>query len=370
MPEIVKILVVEDDESAFESYQDSADEVSEEFANITIQLINKQNPADALASISNDEFDGAIIDLNLDESSKAVEAEGNEVINSIYKKNRFPIKVISGNLGNLSPDIEDKKSPFLCFHTRDVENNQVFRDFVELYQTGITKILGRRGKLENMMSDVFWKHLANDMDGWSKEGTDEETLLRYTLNHLNEYLDRSARTYNNKEFYIKPPIQKHIASGDIVQNGEQRFIVVSPACDIAPRDGDGEIPKINANKIILCPLISVDRKDWLKRGVINEKQNKKEVKNALDKIVKNQDPKFHFLPEHGELQASISDFQNIDTCTMEQYVTYDRLATVSTSFMKEVHARFVAYIGRQGQPDLNKRSLVERHAHTLVPPAN
>ncbi|ENI4126723.1 response regulator transcription factor [Vibrio fluvialis] len=363
MSDVLKILVVEDDDSLFEGYSDSAQEISE-IEGVFIELTNAKNVEEALFELSKCEFDAAIIDLNLDGSSPE-EAAGNSVISDIYNKSRFPIKVISGNLNNLQADIREKESPFLSFHDRVVENNDVFSDFVRLYKTGITKILGRRGKLEEKLSEVFWNHLANDMDGWSRDGCDEDTLLRYTLNHLNEYLDRSTLTYNEREFYIKPPIQPQIATGDVVKNGENRYIVLSPACDIAPRGSDGDIPKINARSIILCPLINLNREAWLENGVIKEGDNSRALGSTLKKIVSNQDPKYHFLPEHGDLLASVSDFQNIESCSIAEYIGFERLATVSVSFMKEIHARFVAYIGRQGQPDLDKEMLVEKHINSI-----
>jgi hypothetical protein len=370
MTQNVSILVVEDDNSMYEAYQDAAEEVTDQ--DYKICLIRKLTAESAISSIISNAYDGAIIDLNLI-STAPQSSDGNKVIEEIYQKNRFPIKVVSGNLGNLSAKLSNKESPFLKFHDRDspeAANELIFKSFLDLYKTGITKMLGRRGKLDEMLSQVFWTHLANDIEGWFEPaGRAEPALLRYALSHLNEYLDRDQEYgVNEREFYIKPPIRKHISTGDVVDTDHGKFIVLSPACDVEPRRVENGLPVINAKKIILGPLIQVNRQKWLDLKVIKVDTNTASVKKSLENIVKGQDPKFHFLPQHSDLEASIANFQNIETCTIEQFVTYKRIATVAVPFMKDVHSRFVSYLGRQGQPDLNKTEIVVRHLESLKKP--
>jgi len=366
MTQQLRILIVEDDESAIEAYEDSVEEFNDNCEdNVEIQLSIKTTLDEAVNAIVEESFDGAIIDLNLD-AGNANLASGNEVIRQVYKKHRFPLKIVSGNLANLDPLFEEEGSSFLRCHDREVENNTLFQDFLTLYKTGITKILGRRGELEAYLSEVFWKHLASDIEDWSRDGITEQILLRYTLAHLNEYLDRSQALYDGREFYIKPPIQNHIATGDVVRNNEGKiFLVVSPACDVAPRSVDGDVPEINAKVIILCPAIKIDRQSWLESSLLSNGDGRRQIESKLDKIIKNQNPKHHFMPEHGDLPATVTDFQNIEVCTIEQYVTFERVATVAVPFMKDIQARFVAYLGRQGQPDLDKRGLKDRYSPNL-----
>ncbi|MFY8273458.1 response regulator [Pseudoalteromonas sp. SSDWG2] len=362
----IKILLVEDQDSQVEAYQDAADEISEQFSNYNIELVHETNADGAIALLQDGDFDGAIVDLNLDTSTPQ-EAGGNQVIDAIYNKNRFPVKVISGNLSHLGQEFVEKESPFLKFHSReDIANEEVFRQFISLYETGITKILGRKGELELRLTEVFWEHLSNDIENWASGS--EKVLLRYTLNHLNEYIDRTLTTYDEREFYIKPPIKKYIATGDVVENDNGKYLVMSPACDVAPRDIVEGLPVINANRIVMCPLLPVSREQWLDKKLIQEGTGTSKLRAALEKVIKGQDPKFHFLPNHGELHASISDFQNVETCTIEEFVTYNRIATVSGEFMRDIQSRFSAYIGRQGQPDLKKSEIAGSLVSKLAPP--
>lgn len=365
----IRILLVEDERSAIETYQDAANDVPSRHDGLKIDLVHISSAEGALEQLQNGSFDGAIVDLNLN-SDNPQEAAGNEVIRAIYKKNRFPVKVITGNLANLDQDLVAEGNPFLTFSDRDgIENDVVFDQFITLYKTGITKILGRKGELETLLGEVFWEHFVKDIDDWG-EGS-EKVLLRHTLNHLNEYIDRTLTKYDEREFYIKPPIKKHIATGDVVSKGEEKYLVVSPACDVTPRNGDGGAIYINADRIILCPLLDISREVWIAKKLIEGDYNTEKRKAAITKIVQSQDPKFHFLPKHGDLHASISDFQNIITCTLEDFMNdYVRIATVSGDFMRDIQSRFTAYIGRQGQPDLDKKELIRSIAPRLTPVAN
>lgn len=364
----IKILVVEDNPDMLESYEDSAEEVSNKYQEFNIDIEPCTTLEQAMSALKNGDYDGAIIDLNLNASSP-LEAGGNSVIKEILGKIRFPVRVISGNLDNLDADITENESSFLKFQSRsEVDNNSVFEDFISLYKTGITKLLGRRGDLEEKLSDVFWKHLSKDISDWARDNISEQVLLRYTLNHLNEYLDRSLDSYDEREFYIKPPIKEFIATGDIVENGSTRYLVVSPACDITPRGIEGNVPKINAKKILLCPLLPIARDTFIDHRIIETNITARDkLKKVLEKIIKGQDPKFHFLPQHGSLQASICDFQNIETCDINEFLNFERSATVSGDFMRDIQSRFTAYIGRQGQPDLDKNTVANKHVSALLP---
>lgn len=367
MKEVIRILVVEDDLDSIELYEDSAKEVSDNHHDIEIELIKQNNAQEALDSLKDGDFDGAIVDLNL-EPGNPTEAAGNEIVASIYQRNRFPIKVVSGNLDNLSEQFKGKENSFLKFHTRDeLSNDEIFESFVSLFKTGITKILGQRGELEKQLSTVFWEHLASDIEEWGREGGTEQALLRYTLNHLNEYIDRSLSVYDEREFYIKPPIRSYISTGDVVVNDKQeRYLVMSPACDVTPRRVENDAPIINASRIVLCPLLSISKSGLIGKNIIQENTGSSKIKSALEKIVKGQDPKFHFLPKHGVIDASMCDFQNIHTCTVKEYLNFNRVATVSGGFMRDIQSRFTAYIGRQGQPDLDKDGIARGLVENLI----
>ena len=160
----MRIIVVEDDDDMYENYEDTASDLTSEF--LQIELVREKSAESAKQSLLSKGFDGAIIDLNLNQSDPT-EASGNIVLKEIVDKHRFPVFVVSGNLQNIDPDLDDKKSEFLKFLDRELSNEDIFNGLIGIFNTGITKILGGRGKIEQSLGEIFWTHLANDFGIWS-----------------------------------------------------------------------------------------------------------------------------------------------------------------------------------------------------------
>lgn len=368
MIEKIKILVVEDDADQAEAYIDAAKDLdTEEFA---IELVVKTSAPDARSELLSSDFDGAIVDLNLS-SGDPGEASGNKVLLEITGKHRFPVFVVSGNLQNLDAAIEC--SGFLKTFNRDTSNDEIFNEFIRIHATGITRILGGRGKIEKHLGEIFWRHLAQDFDHWDAGGRDsEKTLLRYAVAHLAEYLDLPSddekEHHHEAEFYVIPPIRPHIATGDILEHGGNRYIVLSPPCDVAIRDIENEKPVINAGSILLAPLIRIDRQAFDNAGLIHSTNDNSNGRAALlAELIKGQREKYVFLPGYRGLYPAIANLQNPKVWSLDQFLGATRLATVAGAFLKDIQSRFAAYYGRQGQPDLDKSGLVKKYKALLTP---
>lgn len=370
MAEIVKILVVEDDEDQLQLYRDAAHDKSN--LNQQINLVEFRSAEDVREELLSTNFDGAIVDLNLSPGDPS-EASGNEVLNEITEKHRFPVLVVSGNLENLDPNI--MLSGFLKTYNRDEGNDAIFDYLLKIHATGITKILGGRGLIEQHLGEIFWRHLACDFDSWDAGGRDSErTLLRYAVGHLFEYLEPPPEEgngyYHEAEFYIIPPIRKHIATGDIVQLDGSEYIVLSPPCDVAVRGENNGEPVINAESIILAPLIMLNRQAFIQRKLLHEgdgNDNAGARKKLIADLVKGKREKYIFLPEGRGIGAAIADLQNLCSWSLETFLRAERLATVSGAFLKDIQSRFAAYYGRQGQPDLDKNELISKYMEKLRP---
>ncbi|WP_404983767.1 response regulator [Cobetia marina] len=363
----MNVLVVEDSEDMYDSYKDAAEDKSKD--GFKIELHREVNADVAIEKLLSREFDGAIIDLNLD-SQNPQAASGNVVLKAIVEQLRFPVCVVSGNLSNLDPDLSNKASAFLKFYNRDVSNDIIFNSLVDIYSTGITQILGGRGQIEKSLTKTFWNHFANNFDVWlGQDEFQERLLLRYTLSHLLEYLDEpneDHKYYHEAEFYIMPPIKEVIATGDILDKDDEQYIVLSPSCDIVNRSPAGQEPKINSERIVLALLHEVGVETFLREKIIKESSNKKERENILSDIIKGKRDRFLFLPGYSQIKPSVIDLQKIYTFSFEEVRSYHRLATVSGVFLKDIQSKFSAYYGRQGQPDLNKVDLLNRYKDLLA----
>lgn len=367
----MRILVIEDDADQRDLLNDAAEEIDE----IDITLEMAVNYQAAVEKLSDGEFDGAIVDLGL-ESGRPNSTEGNELLEKILNIKRFPVRVLTGNTNNIDESINNRESVFYKIYAKDEKDNiDVLKDFVGIYNTGITKLLSGRGDLEKKVLEIFWEHLSVDLGDWiGDQGSDSESLLRYILNHMIEYLSLSKSTsyFKCAEFYIIPPIRKFVSPGDVLRkkdNGEL-FLNLSPACDVAVRSfGDDGIPVINANRVSLVKLHVIKRDNLISLGVVgSEAKSKKAFETCLKKIISGKDPRLIYFPCYRNIPAAIADLRNLYSVNFkEEYLDeYDRLGTVSAPFSKDIQAKYSNYHGRQGAPAIDKDMLSSMHADELL----
>ena len=365
--ERLNILVVEDDDIAFYGYKDAAEDLSDDA--LSIQLKRSTSAKVAIQKLNNEVFQGAIIDLELLDEPDSEHPSGNEVISEINHNFRIPIIVASGNINNLDPKFEIDDNQFIKRFNRDEKTNiEIFEEIIKIYKTGILNIIGGMGLIEKKLNEVFWDHLSKDIDAWfTTDNNAERSLLRYTLNHLSAYLDQNddpINSYREAEFYLKPPIKKVIASGDILLNpvSKERFILLSPACDVEVRS-DG---KINAKSLVLAKICESDPEALLASQYI--KKNKADnVRSFIVSVVHGTKLSCAYLPPYKEIKEGIIEFHNLVTISYDNYADYDRLATVSVNFFKDIQSRSSSYYARQGTPDLNKANIVGNYMSRHFP---
>lgn len=357
----LKLLIVEDDTDVLEIYRrdiNSYNKTNQEL-NIIETIISDKDQALSILKNSDNIFDGAIIDLDLKQSGGS-DSSGNEVIKEVKDNLRFPVFVISGTSHNLEASLREETS-FFKVRDRDADFDFI-EELVAIYNTGITEILNRKGIIENYITDIFWKHLSNSLDLWinDKERSEEEkqkSLLRYTLLHIQEYLELTAdsdfENYHPAEIYITPPIKTKVFTGDIVQDkkSKENFIVLTPSCDLAQTKAkDILIIAIeNDSSGILFEKINIIKKGKAADEVISES------KEILKSLIKNSfSNKYHYLPKYKNINAGLVNFQKAHSVRFNDFdVQFERIATINNSFTKDIVARFSYYYSRQGSPDFN-----------------
>jgi len=350
---LMKLLIVEDYKPTLQTYKDNIESFNKK-SDVKIECIIKENLGEAKNSLLSPDFDGAIIDLKL--SSSTTELEGLEIVEEIEKNQRFPIYIVSGSIAQ----IEKQESAFLKKRNRDTNFKEILSEIVAIYKTGITNILGRKGEIDKYLNNIFWKHLSNSLDLWindeSRSPEDKQkSLLRYTLSHLQEYLeiteDSDFENYHPSEVYITPVIKPRVFTGDIVVNNTSKtqHIVLTPSCDLA---------QSKAKNILLVDIESLDsgiigeKISFIKKGKATEEEIN-DAKSILRKIIHNNFAnKYHFLPKYNEMEGGLINFQKINSIRVKSFIKdFNRVASVNGNFTKDIVARFSYYYSRQGSPD-------------------
>lgn len=349
----MNLLIVEDDKPTIQSYRDNIESFNRK-SDIQIEAEVIDNLEDAKNSLISPNYDAAIIDLKL--SSNTVDLEGLEIVDEIQNKLRFPLFIVSGSLGQ----VQQEESAFLKKRSRDGNFKDILTEIIDIYKTGVTNILGQKGTIEKYLNSIFWNHMSNSMDLWINDATrtpkeKENSLLRYTLLHMQEHIDEELEKYHPSEFYITKPIKKNLFTGDIVEVGKNRFLILTPSCDIVLRK-DGTR---NADFILFCKIKPLDNVvknyELLKHNTSVKNDNRKRIINFFE----NKNQKYHFIPKAESIAPGLIDFQekltipSLEVDELLEANKINRIATISQPFLKDIISRYSNYYSRQGSPDFD-----------------
>lgn len=344
----MNILVVDDDINQNKILRDAID-LFNKTSGIQITLDEAITLNDGLNKLRENSYDGAIVDLRLEPNDTA--GLGNQILNEIKSKSRFPVRVVSGHLGDLEPELQIENYLFKCSNRGDEDYDVILSEFRDIHSTGITGILNNKGLIETNITTIFWRHISEILPEFVTHKTAnpdwevEKVLLRYISSHILEYLeisiDNNLEPVHNIEFYIKPPVKEKIFTGDIVnckENKDYGFIL-TPACDLAT-DSKRKEPK--AEYVTVC--------------IIDEYSSVTQGKNSGDTkklISNNADLKFHFLPETILFKGGFINFQRIISVPINDIIDKSKFeveCVVTNPFRKDIISRFGNYFSRQGQP--------------------
>ena len=345
----LRLLIVEDNQRDLRSFRNSVNKYIHE-KKLRIESVECQNLDEALKMLDNS-FDGAIIDLKLANQGD----EGNQVIKKIIESfYRIPVAIFTGNRGSLDENLNEKIMLIGVFTKGAIGYNEILDKFLDIYNTGLTRIMGGRGLIEQTLSEVSLTNLFPQIETWISYGAEDlertqKALLRYTLNHLLQLLEEEEQPCFSEEVYLYPPISGKITTGSIVTADDQWFVVLSPACDLVPR---GENGVLNTDYILLVEIESVNT---VLRG--------SKSKSRVTELCKNRRNHYHWLPETDFFDGGILNFRKLTSLNKEDFDEKFGEPTIQISpfFVKDIVSRFSTYYARQGQPDIDSEDFITRY---------
>ena len=345
----LRILIVEDYEQDLENFRETVQIYGEE-KDRDIEVVECTNLDEAIGKLD-PSFDGAIIDIELSTQNGEGD-EGNQIIRQIAESYfRIPIFVYTANPTRVDESIEGID----VYIKGKSEYSDLLDRFWAIYDTGLTRIMGGRGKIEELLSRIFRKNLTPRRDNWIERSKNEgqsrteRALLRYTLNHMLHLLDDDSESCFPEEVYLSPPLLDGITTGSIVneKTSNQPFVVLSPACDLVLRGQNG---KPNTDRILLVEIESV-----------NDALGGSRNKNRVESLVKNRRQYFHWLPPAYCFEGGVLNFTSLKTLTRHEFGEKFEKPSIQISpfFVKDIVARFSSFYARQGQPDIDSTDFVD-----------
>lgn len=351
-----KLLIVEDDKLEIDKYKDAIDIINDQSEEIEVLPFIFQTLKEGNTAIQTQNFDGAIIDIKLSSSATASEESGNHLIKKIINNFRFPIVAYSGFTGDIDPDISDEETCFFKIYKRtDKTAKSIIEELIKIHKKGIVKIIGPDGLINKYLNEIFWNHLARAVNDWSDIEPDnfEKMMLRYTVSHLQEYLeirdDGFFELFHPYEMYIIPPIKNKPFTGCILKRDEKYFIILTPPCDLAQES------KSKLAVIAEIEPLTMDYVRDLRVKIQHNDENSEKARNSLLGLIRNSNSlKYHFLPQCQSFNGGFINFQKIHYEKIKEIEdSYESIANISANYLKDIIARFSHYYSRQGQPDMD-----------------
>lgn len=351
--DMMNLLIVDDNPGELETYTQSLDRFSEEnHFQISCETFTEIEPA--IEALHKTSFDGAIIDLRFGQN----EDKGNELIDEIsHSLYRMPVVVLTG-----TPNAADhnllKNMLVLKKGNENASIDKIADYFRGIFVTGITRIMGKNGILEQTLQKVFYESFLAQKDMWisySKYNYDniKEALLRHTLQYLINLLNQGNRKYLPLENYLYPVPKGSIMTGMIYTRNNDRtyHLIINPPCDIAIQN-NGE-RKVND---ILFVEIENDDQSYLSAL---EDYKKTESNNKKKKVLNhfnNDALYYHWLPKTSFFCGGKINFRSISKQPISKiYDLYTETGIqIAPFFMKEILNNYSYYYSRQGQPEIDK----------------
>ena len=348
-----KLLFVEDEESDLTAFLESVDVYGATHGRV-INIITCQNLPEALDTLD-DSFDGAIIDLTLNGQQDG----GAQVINRIFESQyRVPIAIFTG-----TPIDHRDNSNIRIFIKGEAEHDEIIEWFCGYYDTGLTRIMGGRGKFEEILFQVFTHNLVPQIDEWipygkADPGRTEMALLRHTFNHLSYLLEDDSENCYPEEFYLSLPSteRESVRTGRIVNTNNEidSYVVMTPACDLVRRNGG-----FKTDRILVAFVEPVSKMfPWYNRECHDDEQ-----KNKLEVAFRNNHTLYHhWLPNAGCFEGGFLNFRKLSAFRPREFRRQFEVSQIqiSPTFVKDIVSRFSSYYARQGQPGIELDGLINR----------
>jgi len=354
-----KYLVLENDQEfvdgTYKPHQRDARSSASAFDLVFVKTVDE-----ARSALATERFNGAILDLRLSNTDKA---EGNEVANQIHRDYFMPIAIVTGFKDELEPKMRQMAeggSAFVRIFNKNDMISLVFEFLYKVEQSGVLQIVGPGGEMNQMLSDIFWKHLGPFLAQWEGQTlspTDRKRILRHAVAHmLGALQSHEPGTWDNYlpgEVYIWPPICANEMTGDIyveVHNGQETgkfFLLATPSCDLASKTLPGAVRHL----VRILPFSTFP--------------NEGKAAN----IVAKKEYRYHMLPPAAVFPGGVADFASITTINASELdQRFLRKGSIVEPYWREIVARLGAWLARQGTPEFDRPPLMESIKKQWPPP--
>lgn len=333
-----KILHLEDEQENITNFQRTINRYNRQHncdikyeAVLTLEDFNKKDIR---------EYNATIVDIKLNGNP----GEGYVALDRMKESlERIPSVIYTG-----TDSQNDDKYALKTFTKGDDNVDEKILDFfVNINKTGIMNILGGKGQIDQILSGIYNNNIRHNIEEWLNLAIEnpskcETALLRFIGHCIEDMLHTDCEKTYSAEVYISPLLNEELSPGLIIcDNNDNKFIVITPACDLALHNGSR-----NTDTIQLCCIENITKHF---PGTSNSAKDKRH------NVLYNKKNMFHYLPKSKMFEGGLINFQGLKTIEISELKNgnYKSIAKIASPYLKNILARFSNYYARQGQPDIS-----------------
>ncbi|MFJ2459250.1 histidine kinase [Pseudomonas neuropathica] len=339
------ILVIEDEKTMIDSWDRVFNRHNQDTQNngFIIDFTPATTMSEAEVLLETRRFDAVIVDLGLRGKGEAAEinSEGNKIVKSIISTQPTGVIIYTGQI----QDAEDFSKYFVKVIDKSEGQHKVLEWIAENKEVflGIRETeLAFRSETARVFFSQIWQRWKFWTEGAKSSGTSiSNSVARHILAHVHDVLLSADEDKTHpEEAYFLPPIKLRLDTGDLVTIDGEKWIVVSPRCDLA---NPGKVDTILLARCVECSDA------W--KAATKEKDKNRLIQHEAS-------PKQHFLfplrdndgEPHGPWMVQFHNIKAMPTAEAIEKLPEQRFASLSPLFVPSLVERFGSYFSRIGTP--------------------
>jgi DNA-binding NarL/FixJ family response regulator len=352
----IKILFIDD--------QDIRDDLKQHFNDLKINGFTFQADAaetfeTGIEIVKSNNYDLIVLDLCKGTASETAEQEGLSVLKEIQEFTFVPVVFHSA----ISYKIENLRSVVVGVTDKKDGIEILIKEIERIISSNLLFLKERVHRhIEEEFKKYFWDTIHTKRDLFKPDSNDVSLgylMLRRLANSLSkqnikELINDSRITEKAfpMEFYVFPVApKKEYEAGDILEKGNENFIVLTPDCDFVQRfKGEHNLGR-KVGKVLLAKTKKLE--EFSQYSNFKSTPNKDNNKKLCDLIRNNVSDRYFFLPNTPFIQNLIIDFQDkimVDYSELNSFLT---VAKLDAPYAQSMTSSFIRYYNRIGSPDID-----------------
>lgn len=355
-----QLLFLEDIEQEQERFFENIEEFNKQ-SDIIFRHTAARTASEAIRFLDIHRFDCAILDLRVpsDGAEETHEDQGNKTLQEVVSRYALPVIVHSAFSGDLDDNFLNLPLEVI---DKEADSHQKALKWLADHAPLMAAIRESRMRIQVETASIFFKAI---WPRWEKEAGStlagealHDVISRQIVSYISEKLSLPGSGLDGHhlhEFYFVPPLrEERLYTGDLINHEGNVYVIVTPQCNIARTDPDHFL-------LAKCKDISEEWTDCRRKIADNDGQPNSKVKGKVQNwATQNVDISEHFLPPCDNRGPWLVDFKTVISVPKAdaENLTANRFASITPQFISNLIQRWASYMGRVGQPDLNRSELI------------